>query len=178
MAPRKGETADQKAQRYNQRAQFFIHKARYERVFQALKASPHVLPDVERQLVDLGVMESSGPGGAGGVKVESKSSAGQVDETVGGASEPSEQKGSMGMAGAVGVDDEKKAWDRNLTKIEHLGPSLLVEALQHAEPAAFSPGNIKSITKRGARNPAKLTPRNGFSARSLTEQLVGGSGFV
>lgn len=44
-------------------------------------------------------------------------------------------------------------WDRNVTKINQVPFALLKKVLMAAENVAFSAANLKSVTKRGAREP-------------------------
>lgn len=44
-------------------------------------------------------------------------------------------------------------WDRNVTKISAVPTGLLRKALMAAEPVAFSAANLKSVAKKGSREP-------------------------
>lgn len=163
MAPRKGETADQKAQRYNQQAALFLQKARYERVLKALKQRPDVLPDVERQLKDLKVLDEPGETLQSPMikrkqeDTEMTPMKGQEDEQCGDCGKADlndDGKGEQDMA--VGVQCTPAIhWDRNVTRCEQLPVAILKKALGAAEKSTFSVANIKSIVKKGAREPSQ-----------------------
>lgn len=164
MAPRKGETSDAKAQRYNRQAALFLQKARFERVVKVLKARPDVLPDVERQLKDLGVLEVSNDGAA----------AVEVKELMAEPVTPGKGDSGHGVKGEQGDEDEEgdacsaqaasspanvkggcAQWDRNTTKFGQVPVSVLKRALQTAGKNSFSSGNVKAVVKRGARDPSQ-----------------------
>ena len=59
MAPRKGETQEQRIQRWHETSFKLQNKIRYKKICAALNNNHHVLSAVERQLYDLGVMTDS-----------------------------------------------------------------------------------------------------------------------
>lgn len=163
MAPIRGESHDEKAARLARRAVAFQQRARFERIVAALKADPNVLPAVEQCLQSVGAL----PGGVKSRKSSAKDEfdastpvknvaddeeAGDPAEIVG------ETDGDDGMAQPVlppplDAPAPCPLWDRNVTKLSQVPINLLKKALMSAEPVAFSAANLKSVTKRGAREP-------------------------
>jgi hypothetical protein len=156
MAPIKGETPEEKANRFHQKATSYAQKARFQRVVQCLKERPDVLPDVELLLVNTGAMTKAGVAVAG-MHTSSHTVAAKMamkDEV--GKGESGESSLLTGMAPPVGTGGEDTEevgslpsgcvcipWDRNVTKVGDVKARILKDALMCAEKAAFSVGNVK-----------------------------------
>eukprot|EP00928_Gymnodinium_smaydae_P093860 TRINITY_DN781_c1_g1_i1.p1 TRINITY_DN781_c1_g1~~TRINITY_DN781_c1_g1_i1.p1 ORF type:complete len:217 (-),score=42.51 TRINITY_DN781_c1_g1_i1:312-872(-) len=167
MAPRKGETFEEREMKNTVRASVFRKKTLYNRVLAALKRRPDLLGDVERTLEGLGAFEKTPAKSPR--RLKRRSSDESAVSTKDAPKEPKEETPAASSAdGATsygvsecafksenGPSETKVAWDRNVTTYGAVSVNLNSQALSAAEPAVFTPANLGVVVKRGGREAAQ-----------------------
>jgi hypothetical protein len=120
-----------------------------------ITARPDVVPSIERNLMDRGILANTGGDTSAmnsprvkdifATPVRDKSE--KDDEDLGKAEH---SDGNVGSVMALGVDSVH-LWDRNKSQYGRVGVDVMRRALQAAQPAIFSDANLKLIVTRGAR---------------------------
>ena len=158
MAPRKGETAEEKITRMYHAASTAITKAQYKAVCTALKDHPQHIPAVHRQLVTLGALEApehsprqASPTPQTTLPAICDDEATADTPTKGNADTGATMDGQADSTGGTQEDTSTFVFDKNLSRVEHLFPTHLESALSLVEPAALSKENLKKIMKKGCR---------------------------
>lgn len=165
MAPRKGETAEEKINRMYQNASQAISRAQYKEVMTALKSHPQHIPAVHRQLATSGALPGGSKSPSKGPSAEDVDRLALCDSlgsTKGAACNPSTADTTEAddtPADSTGGTDSKATFcfDRNTSRVEHLSPTHLQVALTSLEPASLSKANLSKIKKRGCRDFNKNT---------------------
>ena len=158
MAPRKGETAEEKITRMYHAASTAITKAQYKAVCTALKDHPQHIPAVHRQLVTLGALQApehsprqASPTPQTTLPAICDDEATADTPTKGNADTGATMDGQADSTGGTQEDTSTFVFDKNLSRVEHLFPTHLESALSLVEPAALSKENLKKILKKGCR---------------------------
>ena len=175
MAPRKGESALERADRLQTKAHELQTKASLNRVVAAIKARPDLVGTVERQLISLGALDTTPTPRAYPTKpmqVAEKFDLLQLQDGTASESPGHGQReaapAAQGPAPGVGqpaaaMDDQDdmndKPFDKNITNFGGLSAKRLKALLAILEPVTFSCHNMKSMMKKGARevNKRELT---------------------
>lgn len=155
MAPRKGETDEDRITRMYQNASQAISKAQMKQMLAALKEHPQHIPTVHRQLTTLGAIKGGKTTAACAAASPGKSGAcpaiedGCVDTPVKD-NIPCDDE----LQGSSGGTEEKPlyAFDKNTTRVEQLPATYLEAALTALEPAFLSKANLRNIMKKGCRD--------------------------
>lgn len=157
MAPRKGETDEQKINRMYMNASAAISRAQFKQVVAALKEHPRHIPAVHRQLATLGALGAAASTAAKSAK-ESPAKLALCDDDgddadMGPQTKQGDTDASPAPGGSTGSDQKPAlVFDRNTSRVEHLSPTHLEVALSLVEPASMSRANLKRIVKRGCRD--------------------------
>lgn len=158
MAPRKGETDDDRITRMYQNASQAIKKAQMKQILTALKDHPQHIPTVHRQLTTLGAIKgttssSSCPAAASPTKDDAIGILPAIEDGI--AETPvKENQCDEELQGSTGGTGEKPQYifDKNTTRVEQLPATYLEAALTALEPASLSKANLRKILKRGCRD--------------------------
>jgi hypothetical protein len=160
MAPRKGESADDKCRRHAQNQAKSFYQGVKIRVQDTIKRKPEILPALEKWMVDNGHM-GFGMGGDVPYKTEPKTpvkshvkheeSDGAGDDSCDGLARSVDAEFDDACVAALEAALKVDTWDKNITKYGQVPLSLWQRALSAAEPAIFSGDRLKIIIKRGAR---------------------------
>jgi hypothetical protein len=159
MAPRKGESALEKADRLQSKAHELQTKASLNRVIAAIKARPDLVGTLERQLISLGALDTTP------TPRTSPARAMQIAETFGllqlrdgsaaelpeAEADPAAQRPAAAPMDTLEEMDDKP-FDKNITNFGGLSSKRLKSMLACLEPVTFSCHNMKSMMKKGARD--------------------------
>lgn len=158
MAPRKGETDDDRIIRMYQNASQAINKTQMKQILAALKEHPQHIPTVHRQLTTLGAIKgttssSNSHAAASPTKDDAIGIFPAIED--GTAETPvKENQGDDELQGSTGGTEEKPQYifDKNTTRVEQLPATYLEAALAALGPASLSKANLRNILKRGCRD--------------------------
>ena len=131
MAPRKGESALERADRLQTKAHELQTKASLNRVVAAIKARPDLVGTVERQLISLGALDTTPTPRASPTK-------------------PMQVAEKFDLL-QLRQEHHDKPFDKNITNFGGLSAKRLKALLAILEPVTFSCHNVKSMMKKGAR---------------------------
>jgi hypothetical protein len=163
MAPIKGESQLEKAERLRLASRKLEESARFNRVSYALKTNPAACTRVEVELIKEGLLDTASSSTKR--KEPEKEEKKQVllalpdqdgPDGGGGASEVQKHYGDVVMDLVAKMSTE--AYDRNHSKYGHCGVKLMEAVLTMFNKITYSPGNLRSMISRGKRmqNKSKL----------------------
>ena len=156
MAPVKGETDRQRAQRLQKKANELRDKASFRRVVGYLKVDSSWCLKVERDLIAAGKLPENYGGGqhVDGPTCPSPHSRlmiGDRDRGVDSSARRSDDEGVNDRVVGSGDHAEVGPGEKNRSRVELLAPRLIELALTAAEKVALSKGNLCALRKKGQR---------------------------
>ena len=166
MPPKKGETQQEKAIRYSQRAHQFHARAKLATVIEAMKNNPDALNVAERSLIDCALLpgleqnaepvggDADSPRTLGTIVPSNTPQTRMAVSTPTSKRLPRSSSASTVKSEHTDMDEDDKpigVWDENATRFGQIPIQLVCDALQAAEPAVFTTANLAVITRRGAK---------------------------
>ena len=153
MAPRKGESVQERSERCANNSEFWHVRGCKSRVLACLKNNPQYYEIVERHLHSLGAFGSGSSCPGYLVKKEETHAVPPGDEGAHCKIIPTAPcTGPQSVMAALPVDtDEYALWPAKDTTFGHVAPELYELAFRSAQPNVFTVGNWKLIIKRGAK---------------------------
>lgn len=156
MAPRKGETDEQKIHRMYKNASEAISRAQFRQIVAALKEHPRHILALHRQLSTLGAFgDAAGAATSSATEPPAKLALCDSDAPARTDGDDEQSTDAADLAPTSSSHTGTKpafVFDRNTTRVEHFSPTHLEVALSLLEPASLSKENLKKVVKKGCRD--------------------------